>query len=205
MVPQMAGFMGDAYPLLKPGTEGMAELRYVNPNANWKQYNAILLEPVQFWAGSDSKLSPDAQQMLTTYLYNSLKENLAKQNFTLTDTPSANAVRTQVALTDVTKAVPVLRTVSVMVPQARVLNQAQELLTGSYAFSGSAEVALKATDAKTGQVLLAGIDRRGGGGNVEQAAQWQWGDAKAAIDKWTLMFTDRLAELRARAKAAGSG
>jgi hypothetical protein len=198
---QMSGFLGDAYPLLKPGTEGQVALRYVNESVDWKQYKAGLLEPVQFWAGSDSKLAPDAQQMLSSYLYNALKMNLDKQGFKLTDKPSAGVIRIQIAITDVTKATPVLRTVSVLIPQARLLNQAQELLTGSYGFSGSAEVALKATDAHTGQLLAAGIDRRSGGGSVEQAAVWQWGDAQAAIDFWAQRFAERLAELRAKAKA----
>jgi len=200
--PQMSGFLGDAYPKLQPGKEGQLALRYVSETANWKQYNSILLEPVQFWAGSDSKLAPDAQQMLSTYFYNSLKAALAKQNFKLTDSPLKGAIRLQVAITDVTKATPVLRTVSVIIPQARLLNQAQELVTGSYGFSGSAEIALKATDAKTGELLAAAIDRRSGGGAVQQAAVWQWGDAQAAIDFWTQRCSERLAEIRAKAKAA---
>jgi hypothetical protein len=200
---ELQGFMGDAYPLLQPGTgEGMAELRYVAEGVDWKQYRATILEPVQFWAGSDSKIPPDAQQMLSTYLYNSLKQNLEKVGVNLVDLPGPGVMRAQIALSDVTKATPVLRTVSVVVPQARVLNQAQELLTGSYGFSGSAEVALKLTDARTGQLLAAAIDRRGGGGGITQAAVWQWGDAKAAIDHWSLQFANRIAELKSKAQAA---
>ena len=111
-------------------------------------------------------------------------------------------MRAQVAFTDVTKATPVLRTVSVIVPQARLINQAQQLVTGSYGFSGSAEVALKVTDSQTGQLLAAAIDRRGGGGAVQQAATWQWGDVQAAIDFWTQRFAEKMVELREKAKAA---
>jgi hypothetical protein len=199
---QMTGFMGDAYPLLKPGTAGQVALRYVNEDADWSSYHAGLLEPIQFWAGSDSKLPPDAQQMLATYLYNALKANLEKQNVTLTDLPAKGVIRIQLAITDVTKATPVLRTVSVLIPQARVINQAQELLTGTYGFSGSAELAIKATDAKTGELLAAAIDRRSGGGAVQQAAQWQWGDAQAALDFWAQRASDVLGKLRAKVKEA---
>ena len=85
MSPELRGFMGDAYPLLQPGTEGQVDLRYVAQGVDWKKYNGTLLEPVQFWAGSDSKISPDAQQMLATYLYNSLKMNLNKVGVNLVD------------------------------------------------------------------------------------------------------------------------
>lgn len=202
MGPEVQGFMGDAYPLLTPGKDGEADLRYIAPNIEWKKYKGTILEPVQFWAGSDSKVPADAQQMLSSYIYNSLKANLEKADVNLTDLPGPGIMRAQIALTDVTKAVPVLRTVSVIVPQARLLNQAQQLLTGSYGFSGSAEVALKVTDSQTGQLLAAAIDRRGGGGSIEQAAVWQWGDATAAIDHWTEQFAQKIVELRARAKAA---
>jgi hypothetical protein len=140
--------------------------------------------------------------MLASYFYNALKANLEKQNITLTDLPAKGVIRIQLAITDVTKATPVLRTVSVLIPQARVLNQAQELLTGTYGFSGSAELAIKATDAKTGELLAAGIDRRSGGGAVQQAAQWQWGDAQAALDFWAQRAGDVLGRLRAKVREA---
>jgi hypothetical protein len=197
---QVQGFLGDAYPLLQPGKEGQVALRYIAQGVDWQQYHGTVLEPVQFWAGADSKLAPDAQLMLSTYLYNSLKENLGKVGIDLVDLPGPGVMRAQIGLTDVTKATPVLRTVSVIVPQARLLNQAQQLVTGSYGFSGSAEVAIKVTDSHTGQLLAAAIDRRGGGGAVSQAAVWQWGDAKAAIDLWSQRFADQMVELRARAQ-----
>ena len=192
------GFFGDAVKLLSPGSDGEAALRYVNEGADWKQYDQILLEPVQFWAGADSQLAPDVQQMMATYLYNAVKENLTKQGFALADLPGKGVIRAQLAIMDVTAATPILRTVSVIVPQARVLNQAQELLTGTYGFSGSAEVALKVTDSRTGQLLAAALDKRSGGGAIQQAAQWKWGDAEAAMDKWAEMYTARLVELRAK-------
>ena len=140
--------------------------------------------------------------MMTTYLYNALRENLAKQGIPLADLPGPGVIRVQIAIMDVTAATPILRTVSVIVPQARVLNQAQELFTGTYGFSGSAEVALKATDSRSGELLAAALDKRSGGGALQQAAQWRWGDAQAAMDLWAQRFTERLVELRARRRAS---
>ena len=197
---QVSGFFGDDYHLLQPGAEGQLAMRYIAPGIDWKQYKGTVLEPVQFWAGSDSKVKPDAQMMLSTYFYNSLKASLEKVGINLVELPGPGIMRAQVALTDVTEAVPVLRTVSVIVPQARVLNQAQQLYTGSYGFSGAAEVGIKITDSRTGQLLGAAIDRRGGGGGAQQAAVWQWGDAQAAIDFWTQRCAEKVVELRDKAK-----
>jgi hypothetical protein len=195
-----AVFLGDAYGKLEPGSEGQLALRYVDPAVDWRQYDVLLLEPVQFWAGADSKLGADVEHMMSAYLYNAVRDDLTKQQFQLVDLPGRGVIRVQLAIMDATAATPILRTVSVIIPQARLLNQAQELLTGSYGFSGSAEVALKATDSRTGQLLAAGLDRRSGGGALRQAAVWQWGDAKAAMDLWSQRLTERLAELRAKGR-----
>jgi hypothetical protein len=55
----------------------------------------------------------------------------------------------------------------------------------------------KATDAVTGQVLGAGVDRRVGGGSIQTAAQWQWGDAENVIKTWSQLpaSTDSALEL----------
>jgi hypothetical protein len=42
-------------------------LRYINPNAQWTQYTQVLIDPVTFWGGDDTKVSPADQRMLTNY------------------------------------------------------------------------------------------------------------------------------------------
>jgi Protein of unknown function (DUF3313) len=61
---------------------------------------------------------------------------------------------------DATTAVPGLRSVSVVVPQARILNPAQCLATDSYAFVGSAEAEMKVTDSLSGELLAEAVDKR---------------------------------------------
>jgi hypothetical protein len=90
----------------------------------------------------------------------------------------------QVALTDVSGATPGLRTIASVVPQARALSTIKYLATGTYAFVGSAQVEAKLTDSQSGQLLAAVVDRRVGGGSLEAAAQWQWGDAENAMNAW---------------------
>ena len=107
----------------------------------------------------------------------------------------------QVALTNVTAATTGLRSVSVVIPQLRIINSVQSLATGSYAFVGSAEAEMKATDAVTGQLLAGAIDKRAGGIAVSTAAQWKWGDAQNAMDYWAQKANNRLLELQGRAAA----
>ena len=97
------------------------------------------------------------------------------------------------ALTDAEAATPVLRSISMLVPQARVLATLKYLATGSYPFVGGAQVAAQLSDSATGTVLGEWVDRRIGGGSVETAAQWQWGDAENAITQWSATAATKVA------------
>jgi Protein of unknown function (DUF3313) len=189
-----SGFLGD-YSNLKTGEEGQAALRYVNPNVDWSKYKAIYLEPVQFWAQPDSSVKPEDQQQLTNYYYNTLKQHLSAQ-LPIIEQPGPNTILLRVALTDASTATPGLRTVSVVVPQARLLSGITNLASGSYAFVGSAQSEMEALDTQTHQELAAAVDRRSGGLAISNAGVWQWGDAEHIMDYWAELVTKRLGEVR---------
>ncbi len=200
--PSVTGFMGDDASKLAPGPAGGAALVYVNPNAQWNKYNKIQLQPVEFWAAADSTVSAADQQTLTSYFYNALKTDLQK-NFTVVDQPGPDTITLRVALMDATTSTPGLRTVSVVVPQLKVINMAQSMVTGSYAFVGSAEAEMKATDSSSGDLLAAGVDKRAGGAGIKGAASFQWGDAQNAMDYWAERITQRLVQLQGKAPSQG--
>src|SRR5215510_417331 len=142
--------------------------------------------------GSDTTKIPAAdQQTLTNYFYQVLREELGKK-FQVVDQAGPGVMKLQVALTDTEGATPGLRTVSVIIPQARTLNTLKYAATGTYAFVGGAQAEAKLTDAASGQVLGEWIDRRVGGGSLETAAQWQWGDAENAMKAWATQAAERL-------------
>jgi len=199
--PAVTGFLGPDASRLAPGPEGGAALVWINPNVQWKSYDKVLLEPVQFWGAQDSKVSAADQQTLTTYFYNSLQTNIQK-SFTLVSQSGPGVIRLQVALMDATTATPGLRSISVIVPQARVLNAAQSLATDSYAFVGSAEAEMKATDSVSGELLAEAVDKRAGGMGLKGATSFQWGDAQNAMDYWAQRIPQRLQGLRAQTASA---
>ncbi|MBV8773451.1 MAG: DUF3313 domain-containing protein [Deltaproteobacteria bacterium] len=198
--PAVTGFFGADASKLAPGPEGGAALAYVNTNAQWSKYTKIQLTPVEFWAAADSKVSTADQQILTTYFYNKLKADLG-QSFALVDQPGPDVLTLRVALMDATTAIPGLRSISVVVPQARIINAAQSLATGSYAFVGSAEGEMKATDSTTGEMLAGAVDQRAGGMGIKGAASFQWGDAENTMDYWAEKITSRLLQLQGKSPA----
>ena len=196
--PAVTGFFGPDASKLAPGPQGGAALAYVNPNAQWSNYTKVQLMPVEFWAAADSKVSAADQQTLTEYFYNQLQTDIAK-SFTVVNQAGPGVLTIRVALMDATTAVPGLRTVSVIVPQARVLNLAQSMATDSYAFVGSAEAEMKATDSVTGEFLAGAVDQRAGGMGLKAAASFQWGDAQNAMDYWAQRIPNRILELQGKA------
>jgi hypothetical protein len=196
----VTGFLGPDASKLAPGPEGGAALAWINPNAQWSSYNKIQLMPVEFWAAADSKVSTADQAVLTEYFYNQLQTNLSK-SFILVDQPEPGVMTLRVALMDATTAVPGLRTISVVVPQARVLNMVQSLATDSYAFVGSAEAEMKLTDSVTGALLAEAVDQRAGGMGLKSAASFQWGDAENAMDYWGQKIPNRVSQLQGKSPA----
>jgi hypothetical protein len=168
-----------------------ADLRYINPNAQWTQYNKVLLAPVTFWGSDSSKLSAADQHTLTNYFYQTLEQQLSKK-FQVVTQPGPGVMAIQVALIDATTATPFLRSFSVIEPHVRLIASLKYLATGSFPFVGSAEADAKITDSVTGHVLAAAVSKRIGGGSPKNVDVWELGDAEHAINYWAQLTTERL-------------
>ena len=151
----------------------------------------MLIAPVTFWAGDDTKVSAVDQHALTDYFYQAIAQQLSTK-FQVVREPGPGVMTIQVALIDAQTATPILRTVSMIVPQARALATLKYLATGTYAFVGGATAEVKIVNSVTHQVLAAAVDKRVGGGSITTAAQWQWGDAENAMTAWAQQLTTRL-------------
>jgi hypothetical protein len=195
-VPQSGFLSPETYAKLLTGTKDQVGLIYINPDAKWSQYTKVWIAPVTVGIGPNDNVSEQDQEILASYYYHSLEWNLSK-NFTLVNQPGPGVLGVRMALIDATTATPVLRTISVVIPQARVLDAIDNMGAGSYAFVGTAQSEGEITDSATGQVLAAAVDKRTGGGvNIKNVDVWQWGDAKAAMDFWSQRLATRLRELR---------
>lgn len=195
-----SGFLTD-YSLLQPGQEGQPRLRYVDPNANWSSYTGIFIEPVVFISDADGHIDPKDQQVLSSYYYDTLKTHLSAV-LPIVDQPGPNVLVFRAALSNVTSATPGLRTISVVVPQARVINAAQSLATDSYAFVGSARSEAEIKDGGTSQTLAEAVDGRSGGLSIKNAGVWKWGDAEHVMDYWAELAAKRLTEFRSGTPAS---
>jgi hypothetical protein len=185
------GLLGDVCGRLMPGGKDQASLRYISPSAQWTNYNKVMIEPVSFWGGASTSVSAADQQMLVNYFSQQLKEQFGKK-FQIVDQAGPGVMKLTVAMTDAETATPVLRSISMIVPQAHMLSNLKYLATGTFPFVGGAQVEAKMTDSVSGDLLAAVADKRIGGGSFTTGFQLQWGDAENTIDKWCEMFSERL-------------
>jgi hypothetical protein len=193
---KFSGFLGDYTELTPTDNSKEVLLRYIDPNAPWGTYTAVRLEPVTFWAAPDSKVSLATQQMLTDYAYQKFTADLTAKGVHLTDHSGPGVLVVRMALTDAESATPVLRTISVVVPQARLLSAASSLVTGQFAFTGSIQTEGEAVDATSGKRVAAWVDKRFGGASIKNADVWKWGDAEKAINVWADLASTRFVELQ---------
>ena len=187
-------FLGKDCSLLKVGSDEEAGLRYKNPDVKWRQYKKILIGPVTFWAGNSSDISSTDQQMLVNYLSQQLNEKIG-QKIEIVTQPGVDVIKLDVALTDPKTATPVMRSMSMLIPQLRPLSGLYRLGTGSFPFVGAAQGDIKLTDSLTGHVLALAVDKRIGGNSYSTGFQWQWGDVENAIDYWAENIANKLSAL----------
>jgi len=185
------GLLGDVCGKLTPGGKDQAGLRYINPSAQWTNYSKVKIEPVTFWGGDSTAVSATDQQVLVNYFSQQLKEQVGKK-LEIVDSAGPGVLKLTVAMTDAETATPVLRSISMIIPQAHMLSNLKYLATGTFPFVGGAQVEAKITDSVSGDLLAAVADKRIGGGSFTTGFQWQWGDAENVIDKWCERTAERL-------------
>jgi hypothetical protein len=184
-------FLANDCSLLAPGGKDQAGLRYVNPAAQWSQYNKILIDPVTFWGGDSTQISASDQQILVNYFSQQLKAQLG-QKFEIAKQSGPDVMKLDVAITDAEAATPVQRRISVIVPQAHMPVNLKYLATGSFPFVGAAQAEAKITDSVSGQILALTADKRLDGGSFTTSFEWQWGDAENVVIAWVELLKNRL-------------
>jgi len=187
-------------PLINPailvqGTDDQALYRYVNPKADFKQYNKVLIDPVLIQ--KDGELDKDElenYQKLANNAYVYLTQELEK-GYRIVKAPEPGTLRVQMAIVDADSSKPVRNTLSTFVPVGMVLSLGKYTATGKQAGVGEITAEMKITDASTGELLGAAVDRRVGG--KELSKLWSgWHNADDALQYWAKRLSFSLCDMR---------
>jgi len=105
-------------------------------------------------------------------------------------------LRVTVAITEAEASNPAMDTITSLIPQTRLLTGTKGIVAGGKpGLVGAASVEAKVTDAQTGMLLLAGVDRRAGTKSIGGSTD-EWGDVEEAYQYWADKFRWRLCQLR---------
>ena len=191
-----SGFLKD-YSQLKPGRGDQALLVYFNPQADFSQYQKVIVDPVTIWYAEGSDLADVPRQelqLLADYLETAMRKQL-QLDFQLVERPEPGTLRIRTAITEARKSRVVLDLVSTVLPPARLLSQVGKLATGTHAFAGRAAIEGELLDAVSNQRLVAVVDERAGGKALRGSTS-AWADVQQAFDYWADVLRARLSAFR---------
>jgi hypothetical protein len=192
---EASGFLGD-YSTLREGTGDEAQLIYINPEANFSQYQAIMIDSVTLWHASDlSDIPAEQRQGLTDYLYIAMHRELSK-DYEIVDHPGPGVMRLRLALTEAKGSKVAANTITTVVPPLKLLTTLGGLATDVAAFVGRCSVEGEIRDSMTYERLMAAVDQRAGTKTLRGVFK-KWDDVQDAFDYWAERMRVRLGELQA--------
>ena len=199
---EQSGFLDD-YSMLHEGKDDEALRIFKNPKADWKSYTKVIIEPVTIWKDKGTKdVDPEDLQRLADDLWSKIAMAL-KSDYKIVHQPGPGVMKIAAAITEAEASNPVADTVSSIVPQMRILTGAKGLIAGGKpGFVGAASAEMKITDASSGELLAAGVDRRAGTKNLSGMTN-SWNDVEESYQYWADKLKWRLCLLRGGSNCKG--
>lgn len=185
--------------ILVQGSDDTALYRYVNPKADVKQYTKVMIDPVLVYgyAGLD-KDELENHQKLANNAFVYVTQELEK-DYQIVKASESGTLRIKMAIVDADSAKPVRNTFSTLIPVGMGLSIVKYAATGKQVGVGEITMQMKITDASTGELLGAALDRRVGG--KELSKLWSsWNNADDALKYWAKRLSFTLCEMRGGVK-----
>jgi len=169
--------------ILQKGGDGQSLYRYVNPDAKIKRYDKVIVDPVIIV--KEAQLEADELEnykKLATNGYVYLVDEL-KQDYQIVETPAEGTLRIQLAIVDADSSKPGRNVLSSVMPIGIGVNALKYAATGKQSGVGEITAEFKITDAVTGALLGAALDRRVGGKSPKGITD-TWYNADQSLQYW---------------------
>ncbi len=181
--------------ILVKGTGDQALYRYAKANVDIKKYDKVMIDPVLVM--KDGELDKDEManyQKLANNAYVYLTRELEK-SYKVVQSPEPGTLRIQAAIIDADSSKPVRNTLSTLMPIGIGISLLKYSATGKQSGVGEITTEMKLTDADTGELLGAALDRRVGGKEITEL--WsKWRNADDALQYWAKRLAFVLCEGR---------
>ncbi len=169
--PTKSGFL-KSYAHLKSDPDYKSDLVYIKPGADMRDYDYLLIDPVQIHLASDSlaaEFGPDVLEKVAQAFTRILKETIDPY-YTVVDKPGDNVLRVRLAISDVE---PTGNEVVRQKPSVGTAAMEGELL-----------------DSLTGEQLAAVVDRIEGSAQGAENVPELWRPVEGAFREWAQRLLD---------------
>jgi len=174
--------------MLQPGTGDQMLYRYVNRKVDIKKYSQFMADPVLISkAGEFDAEQLQNYQKLANNAYIYLVQEMGK-SYKIVASPEPGTMRIQVAIIDADRSKPVRMVLSSTIPYGIAINVVKYAFTGKPTAVGEITAEIKVTDAMTGEVMGAGLDRRVGNTRPQSVID-SWDNANDALQYWAKRMT----------------
>jgi hypothetical protein len=179
---------------------GRTALVWRASNFDPRQYNRVIVDPVQIYQGADAqwgKSTEQDRQQMAQFMQAEFTRVLQERH-QLAQAPGPGVVRLQLILAGLDNNVPVASTVSRLVPAGLVINAAKSVGGQPGSFTGSVTVAGSLVDSQTNATLVSFIQKRSPdalniGATLSSRDAW-----KAAISQAADAFKKRLEQIQSK-------
>jgi hypothetical protein len=169
--------------ILEKGGDDQALYRYRNPDVKVGQYTKMIIDPVIIV--KDAVLDDKERanyQTLANNAYAYLTQEL-QTDYQIVAAPEQGAMRLQFAIVDADTSKPVRNVLSSVMPIGIGVSLLKYGVTGKQSGVGEITAEIKLTDAMTGTLLGAALDRRVGGKDPKGIID-TWYNADQALQYW---------------------
>lgn len=197
-VDENAGVLLSDHSMLREGKEGEALRVYKSEKTAWAKYESVLIEPVLFPRPEQAsgKELADLEKLANNLHYHLVMQ--LSEDYKVVTTPGPNTLRVQTAFFDAKKKGLVGNTLSSIMPPGIAVSLAKDFATGKPLGVGEISAEVKISDAETGELLGAALDRRVGQ-KYSQGMWDSWAEANDAVEYWAKRMRFAACQLRSGA------
>lgn len=210
---QAAGGILSDYARLKPIAQGSSTTYWTSPAADFKHYDAVLLDPIRvvIAAGAATQpIDPGEIKMLTDYFREAIVREFAGGH-RFVEQPGPKVLRARLVITELVPNSAEIGALVLIAPYGTFVEMAANALAGntpgSAPYLGRAGLEIQFLDGETGVILAEVADSRAGsrlslesgleGAAASYAAGLStWGYVKQAFDNWAKWMRSWQDELR---------
>jgi hypothetical protein len=182
---KQSGFLAD-YPQLVKGPSGGADLVYFKEGVDFKSYDKIMMDQVEFYFSEDSKykgMNADTLSKLSEAFHQAMVKEL-KDRYPFVSEPGPGVLRVRPAITKVDSAIPVVASITSVMPYGLALSIVKKGITGEHMNVGGAAMEAEFLDAQTNDRVAVVIDDREGKKYKVHDGLTKWGYTKDVFGFW---------------------